>query len=378
MNSRTTSLNDQEAASWLREAWELALASDLTEDDPQFDDMHRSGLVSIRYALVTQLLGKFAQPSRDALCLQRGRSEGAESAGRWDPRSFCSKVIVPWVQDSDGVLGSSNDPYVSKPLRRSRLDDWNTPLRQKSEWENLVQILDEVESSEDEAVVEAMLRRCLRSIARRYQQLQVSFPVPRRVSLEQTIEITEKFLSQKSGGERPLIVADALMRTVGKAFGLFDEVLRQGVNEADSVSNAAGDIICVRTDEEFSLEDLVLAVEVKDRSLTLVELNASIEKARANKVPALLFVVPNLDAGDKTAIERRASEEWTLGTNIYFGRLTELMRTAFAFMDESYRREFLHEVGIGINKLAVQPTLRLVWSSLLTDIGQTNERHGQR
>ncbi len=364
------SLKDHEAASWLREEWEQVLSSDLTEEDPQFDDIHRSGLVSVRYALVTQLLGKFAQHSRDALCLQRGQSEGAEFAGRWDPRSFCSKVIVPWVQDFDGVLGSSNDPYVSKPLRRSRLDDWRTPLRQKSEWENLVQILDEVESSKDEAFVEATLRRCLRSIARRYRELQVSFPVPRRVSLAQTIEITERFLSEKSGGERPLIVADALMRTIGRAFGLFDEVLRQGVNEADSASGVAGDIICIRNDEEFSREkEVVLVVEVKDRNLTLTELNASIEKARQTSVWALLFVVQDLESADKSDIEHRANQEWTQGMNVHFGQLNELMRVAFSFTDERFRTEFLREIGIGINKLAVQPTLRIVWSNLLSEIG---------
>lgn len=362
-------MKDQEAASWLREAWEQALASDLTEEDPQFDDIHRSGLVSIRYALVTQLLGKFAQPSRDALCLQRGHSDGAESAGRWDPRSFCSKVIVPWVQDFDGVLGSSNDPYVSKPLRRSRLDDWGTPLRQKSEWEKLVQILEEVQTSQDESVIESMLRRCLQSIARRYQELQVSFPVPRRVSLEQSIEITHRFLSKKSGGERPLIVADALMRTIGKAFRLFDEVLRQGVNEADSASGTAGDIICIRNDEELSREEIVLVVEVKDRNLTLTELNASIEKARRNNAPCLLFVIPSLEPADRNEIMVRAHQEWTQGMNIHFGQLNELMRMAFSFTDERYRTEFLREVGIGINKLAVQPTLRIVWSNLLSEIG---------
>lgn len=369
MASRISDLNDQQAASWLREAWEEALASDLTEKDPQFDNLHRSGLVSIRYALVTQLLGKFAQPFRDALCLQRGQSEGAESAGRWDPRSFCSKVIVPWVQDFDGVLGSSNDPYVSKPLRRSRLDDWDTPLRQKPEWESLVQILETVQSSQSEVIVEETLRRCLRSIARKYQELQVSFPVPRRVSLAQTIEITERFLSEKSGGERPLIVADALMRTIGKAFGLFDEVWRQGVNEADSASGVAGDIICIRNDEEFSQEKVVLVVEVKDRNLTLTELNASIEKARQTNVWALLFVVPRLESSDESDIAIRANQEWVQGMNIYFGQLNELMRMAFSFMDERHRAEFLREIGIGINKLTVQPTLRIVWSNLLSEIG---------
>ncbi len=361
--------NEQDAARWLREAWEEALSSDLKQTDETFDDIHRSGLVSIRYALITQLLGKFVRPSRDALCLQRGEPEGAEAAGRWDPRSFCNKVIVPWIQDSDSVLGTSTDPYVSKPLRRRRLDDWSTPLRQRAEWESLVTILREVQNSESQAFIERTLRRCLRSIARRYQELQISFPVPHRASLQQTIAIADRFLSERSGGERLLIVADALMRTLGKAFGLFDEVLRQGVNEADAASNAAGDIVCLRNDDERSPERVVLAVEVKDRNLTLVELNASIQKARNRCVPVVLFLVSGLEPADKDTMEKRIAEEWSLGTNIHFLSLKDLMRVSLCLVHERSRIEFLREIGAGINKLAVQPTLRLDWSNLLADMG---------
>ncbi len=91
----------------MENAWQEALSSDLTQEDPDYDSVHRSGLVSIRYALITQLLGKFADSSRDALCLQRGKIEDAKEEGRWDPRSFCSAVIVPWVQSADGVLGTN-------------------------------------------------------------------------------------------------------------------------------------------------------------------------------------------------------------------------------------------------------------------------------
>jgi len=353
----------------LENAWQAALSSDLTQEDPDYDSVHRSGLVSIRYALVTQLLGKFADSSRDALCLQRGKIEGAKEEGRWDPRSFCGAVIVPWVQSADGVLGTSSDPYVGKPLRRPRLDDWSAPLRQKSEWEHLVGLLTSVQSANLPSATETALRRCLRSIARSYSELQVSFPVPQRVSLEQTIEITERFLSERGGGERPLIVADALMRTVGRVFGLFDEVLRQGINEADSASKATGDIMCLRNDDDVSFERQVMVVEVKDRKLTLVEVNASIEKVRERRVPALLFIVPGLDPLDEQAIRQRTKEEWALGTNVYFSQLHELIRIAFTFAGERARTEFLQEIGVGINKLAVQPTLRVVWSNLLIQMG---------
>ena len=86
-------------------------------------------------------------------------------------------------------------------------------------------------------------------------------------------------------------------------------------------------------------------------------------------MPVLLFIAPGLAASDEQAIRQRVNEEWTLGTNVYFSQLHELMRVVFTLASERTRIEFLQEIGIGINKLAVQPTLRLVWSNLLNQMG---------
>ena len=78
----------------------------------------RYDVVSIRYALLTQLLGKVTDHSRDALSIQRGEADTAQAAGRWDARSFCQSSVVPWVAEAGQVLGTSPDPYVNNPLRR--------------------------------------------------------------------------------------------------------------------------------------------------------------------------------------------------------------------------------------------------------------------
>ena len=70
-----------------------------------------SETVSFTYSLPTQLLGKVTNPELDALCLQRGENEESQ----WDPRSFATRVIVPWVGENENVLGTSQDPYVSNP-----------------------------------------------------------------------------------------------------------------------------------------------------------------------------------------------------------------------------------------------------------------------
>ena len=126
-------MNDEELNAWLDSKWEQVLASFESDPDEEVDRFVGSSLVSIRYAVFTQLLGKFADADRDLLCLQRGSQETAASVGRWDPRSFCTRIVVPWVRRNHNVLGRSSDPYVNNPLRRPRLDEGMEALSNRAE-----------------------------------------------------------------------------------------------------------------------------------------------------------------------------------------------------------------------------------------------------
>lgn len=133
--------------------------------------------------MVTQLLGKIADPDRGILCCQ---SETGEP-GAWDARNFCSAVIVPWVADNQDVLGSSSDPYVSNPLRRPvlSLDMPGARRADSSEWVALFDLLSPLDdASPDEH--RALFQRCLISLARRLARQTFQYPIPMRVSASQT------------------------------------------------------------------------------------------------------------------------------------------------------------------------------------------------
>ncbi len=357
-------LTDSEATTWLNETWQEMLASPSGASDPQIDEICESRFVSIRYALLTQLLGKHADHRRDALCLQRGDPEGAIDAGRWDPRGFCTAVVVPWVQVTDNVLGTSPDPYVNKPLRRRRLDDWSVALRGRAVWEQLVAVLSDVQKRNDPSHTESTLRRCLAGIARRYAKLNIAYPVPNRISTEQCESAFAQFTAQASGGEAPLIAATALFRVIGRRFALFDDVARQRINEADAASGAPGDIQCYRG----TPPQIVLSVEVKDRDLTLLDINASIAKARQAEVTELLFAAPEVIETDRESAATRVRDEWAQGTNVYRLSLTELLHVVLALAGEDARVALMREVGDEINASATQPSLRTRWAEILDTI----------
>ena len=122
-------------------------------------------------------------------------------------------------------------------------------------------MLAEIQEQDNPEFTESRLRSCLAgSLASVYRQLTVEFDVPQRISLGATAKlIADYFSANRAEGKDRRLLAAALMRTIGDRFGIFDRVIRLGINEADSAADSPGDILCYYQDA------LVLAVEVKDR-----------------------------------------------------------------------------------------------------------------
>ena len=356
-------MNDDELNKWLDSQWEQTLFSFESEADEEIDRFIRSTIVSIRYAFFTQLLGKFADADRDLLCLQLGpRDSHASVDGRWDPRSFCTRVVVPWVRRNQNVLGTSSDPYVNNPLRRPRLDEGMDSLNNREEWNALVRLLVDLQADASPSAVEETMVRCLKAIARRLREQSVEYPVPLRIGLVQLCGLLDRYLEVSDGGLRPLIVTTALMRILGEAFSIFTRVDSQGVNEADAASGAPGDVLCFGPDEE-----LVLAVEVKGQNLTYVELESTIMKARSTGVENILFATPKFASADRQAIEAKIANEFALGCNVHQTSIIDLVRTAFSLLGEDWRVNFIISICVELDARTTQPVDRIAFAELLTD-----------
>ena len=353
-------VNEEDLLRWMDKQWEQILTNHVSEPDQEIDRFINSSTNSIRYAVFTQLLGKYADPARDLICLQRGGRE--EQEGRWDPRGFCTRVVVPWMQRHHGMLGTSTDPYVSKPLRRPRLDYDMNSLRSTDEWRDLVSFLSEIENEADPAFVEQAVLRCLRSIARRLQEQRVIYQIPLRIGLDHLCEILEEYLKVSSAGLRPQIVTVAFMRTIGEAFSLFSSVESQGVNESDTASGMPGDVMCYGEDGK-----LALAVEVKGDELTLTQLTVTIGKARSSRVTNILFATPGFAANDEEAIRTRIADEFTQGANIYQSSIVSLARNSFTLLVEEWRVKFLREICTELDARSTQPSDRLAFNELLSN-----------
>ena len=248
------------------------------------------------------------------------------------------------------------------PLRRPRLDG-DEAVQRRAEWDALRDFLRELEETADHTAILAAARRCLRSAVRRFNKLTVEYPVPLRLALDHLANLLGRFLDQPSNGLRPLVVTTALMGTLGEAFGIFARVESQGLNEADAARGMPADVTCYGPDGAIRL-----AVEVKDRDLTMVDLDATLAKARNNALANVMFTAPGTRQQDEAEVRARIADEWARGTNVYRVEIGELVHTTFTLLGEEWRVRFARAVGAELDRRVAEYRHRRDWSDLLTNV----------
>lgn len=174
-----------------------------------------------QYAVVTQLLAKLDDPTKDARCIQK--LEGDLDPSRFDARSLCSKVVVPWERKVGSPLGLKDDPYVNNPMRVSDFSlAYQHKQKDKKTWAELVALFEHVQQHPTSA--RPLLLQTLLMIRVLREEQDVKFPTPQRASLQDTLAVTHDFLKTKSGGARLQVVGFAVFDAMRKTWGIFDEV----------------------------------------------------------------------------------------------------------------------------------------------------------
>lgn len=353
-------INFESARRLLDDVWRQVLAEKEGETSEDIDLLINSKLVAIRYCLPTQILGKLIDSKLNVLSTQKG--DGTDVAA-WDPRSLATRVTSPWVSDNQNVLGSSRDPYVGNPLRKPKLEPEPGNVKGAKDWKLLFAVLSEIESRSDSNFTQRRFHQTLRSIRKRLSELSFEYIAPERISLKQVEEIGETFLSESSGGDRGLSVAAALFETFGEYFHLYSKVLRHVINASDQSTGAVADIECLDAEG-----NVVLAVEVKERDLTLMDVKSGILKARRASISGYLFNAPRTRKSEASDVDELIERSWSAGTNLYRLSVDELIRVGLTLTGERGRKEFIEKVGDQLNKYNTQPSNRQRWKQLLESI----------
>ncbi|MDI6809912.1 MAG: restriction endonuclease, SacI family [Candidatus Eisenbacteria bacterium] len=319
-----------------------------------------SATKSYHYVLPTQVLCKCVDTRLDCHSLQAAYKK----PGAFDARTAAHDVIVPFDQANQRVLGGSGEPYVNNPLRcPAVVKKYRGQQKNKADWDNLIAVLDAVENASSADFARQVFDQIMAEVYRLLAGVQVVYATPNRVSLKQTTELVSRFTADKSGGDRLEAVCTALFRAVAAAFGLFDDIRRQKVNAADAASGTGADIECRFKDK------LALLVEVKDRSLTLTQLDAKLDLARVKKISEILFLAERgVEAGEIQQTHERIKSEFASGQNIYVSNFLDFSTGILILLGEKGRVAFLAFVGQELDKANSSIVHRRAWSQLLKSI----------
>ncbi|NOX62367.1 MAG: restriction endonuclease, SacI family [Chloroflexi bacterium] len=312
------------------------------------------------YVLPTQLLAKCVNPELDSRSLQAAYG----GPGAFDARTLAHSVIVPFDRTNDRVLGGSPEPYVNNPVRVPAVTpEYRTQQKAKKDWDKLVYVLETVENTQDETFTRLVFDQVLIEIYRLLSDVSVVYPTPSRIRLEQTRNLIRDFIGETSGGDRLETVCTALFRTIGRRFRLFDEVRRAKVNAPNGTSGMLADIECWRD------ERIVLLVEVKDRELTLIQIDTKLEHARAQRITEILFIAQaGIREETGEAIEKRIASEFTSGQNVYITDFFEFAEGILILLGEEGRVELLDEIGRELDRVQSDIHHRRRWAELLKGI----------
>ena len=320
-------------------------------------DCLTSSTKTYHYVLPTQLLSKSVNPLLDAHSLQVAYGE----PGAFDARTVAHSVIVPFDQANYRVLGGAPEPYVSKPLRCPAITaQYREQQKRKLDWDKLVQVLDTVESANNELFVKQIFDQVLFEIHKLLADAIVVYPTPNRISLHRTYQLIETYLAEKSGGDRIEAVCTALFQTIGEWFNIFDRVKREKVNAADASSGMIADIEC------WLGGKIILLVEVKDRSLTLTQLDTKLDMARSEKISEILFIAEQgKERAEEQEITARITSEFISGQNIYVSNFSDFSLGILILLGEEGRVDFLDRVGKELDRVNSAIIHRRGWANLL-------------
>lgn len=333
----------------------LQIASIPSESAAAIERSVNSTIKTCRYVLPTQLLAKCATPSLDCRSVQAGC--GLKES--FDARSVNQDVLVPFDRDNHNVLGGSTEPYANNPLRIPAITPAHRAAQKdKSGYDDLMLVLDYAQQHPE--AVEPLFDHVLMSVARRLDQALIVYPVPNRVSLSQTIAVLSQFLKSKSGGLRLQAVTVALLKTLGGRFAMFESVSSSKTNAADASTGGVADLECLD-----SKGNIVLAVEVKDRQLTLRHVQDKLPAVRKKGVKELLFLVRGgATSGDAGSIDKLTQKEFITGQNVYVCEIDEFLQNCLVLLGETGRREYLAEIGAQLDEVKADIEHRTIWRDL--------------
>ena len=327
---------------------------------PVFEELVTKGGSTYPYVLLGQVLAKASDETLNALALQ----DSSELSGARDVRMMVKNVVVPWNKSvGKPYPGANDDPYVNNPARYKNFgDEMAKKAGNRKAYDNLFTVMLHVQSK-GQMEAARLLRLILVETRYSLEENKREYVGPSRASLEDVRTVLEDFLKERSNGVRLQVVCYAVLKAFATAFPSFGEVRSYSTNSSDASGERAGDV------ERLTNGAVDFAVEVKDRTLTFEDVEASILKARIANVKNLLFLVqasPILD--DSETILDRAEHEFARGIDVNISEAMTFLLSVLTLLSPEQRAGLLRVVHDALHELGAHYKHVHRWIDLMKSI----------
>lgn len=312
------------------------------------------------YVLLGQVLVKASDGSVNALCLQ----DSSPLPGARDVRMLVKNVVVPWNRTVGKPFPGTNiDPYVNNPARYKNFGDEMRGKAGNLEFYDLLfKVVDYIQI-QGQAKAKRFLHLLLIETRHSLEANKRDYVGPARASLEDVIKVLSAFLLERSNGVRLQIVCYAIFKSFAEAFPNFGTVRSYPTNASDASNDRAGDV------ERLNGDKVDYAIEVKDRTLTLSDVEDSILKARVADVENLLFLVqasPLMEAPDD--ILKRAAHEFARGIDVNFAEAMPFFKSVLMLLSPEQRAALLKTIHDALHELGAHYNHVQQWINLMKKI----------
>jgi len=306
--------------------------------------------LTYKYILVTNVIAKAVNPAIHYRAMQAQW----DNPGAYNARSLGHQVIVEWEKEHGERLGGSNEPFLNKPARYPAFSMENSH-RSEQAHKRLYELLERLEEKTNSGEIdpEDVVRQTLYEISQLEPQT-IDFEPPKsEVPYSSVQKTVREFIEKSGGGERLASVTAGVMETEYTNRSGEYTVEAEHANVPDEFSNAAGDV------EVFYDEELIRAIEVKDKPTERSDLQHAITKARENKLAEYLYVVGQ---GFKNETERQAAIDEVDETNVeiilvYPDDLLSILK----FSEREGRKRFVTAVGEFLNEMRAAEENKTAW-----------------
>lgn len=359
------------AESLLRRTWNEVMENDRSVyiDDDEVRESLRHVLRTDQYAtktfkymLLTNVLAKAVNPDVHYRAL---KAKGSNLSVSFNSGGLATEVVTDWEKDNGQRLGGSNEPRTNKPYFTQSEVGESYDARSQNVYDTMFGVLCDLEEKTGKGVLDPndVLKQALYEVSQ-VQPSTVDYTNPPEVPYLELEAAVQEYLVKSNLGERLAAVAAGV---IDSQF-FFDgeeqvHIKADHVNVSDKKSNAAGDVEVFRSSDE---DELIMAVEVKDKKADKTDIQHSITAGRRHELNEYLFVAGK---GFKQGEEIRARNEIRNAPIEVLIITRKDLTNSLKFQGRSGRRRFRDAVGEYLNEMRAQGDSKQDWKELVESFG---------